>query len=189
MNGKSQPRASKFVTLVGALTVCAGCRDLDRFDTKPGEAYCGSMVAAKFLYDGFIPDNSRPNLGLRLQLDVGALTTQPGTLTTDDAATGICNPQALLQDAPLTSIREVENDALSLLEFGDGREYNFIAWVDSSCVGQLLAVVSLMKNDSVEVRLLKPRQPAGDAGTADDATHRSGFVVFTLAKKKTGCGF
>jgi len=91
-----------------------------------------------------------------------------------------------LENARLRAIEAIQNDALSLIEFGDGREFNFLAWVDSTCQGTLLAVVSLMKTDDVEVRLLKPRpEPALDAGTAD----KPGFIVFRLQRRDDGCAF
>jgi hypothetical protein len=167
-----------------ASLVALGCRDIDRFDTEGTSAYCGSMVSAPFLNDGFLPENGRPNLSMRLHLDTDALTTYPGTLTTDDQV-GICGATPLLTDARLRAIEQVQSDQLSLLEFGDGREYNFFAWVDS-CLGPLLAIVSLMKNDAVEVRLLKPRPESGET---TPAAERPGFVVFTLKRYTEGCGF
>jgi hypothetical protein len=161
-----------------------GCRDVDRFDTEGNSAYCGSMVSAQFLHDGFIPEDGRPNVSMRLQLDTDALTTYPGTLTTDDEV-GICGLNPLFTESRLRAIGHVQSDQLSLLEFGDGREFNFLAWVDS-CLGPVLAVVSLMKNDTVEVRLLKPRPEPGET---TPAAERPGFIVFTLRRYSEGCGF
>jgi len=121
---------------------------------------------------------------MRLQLDTDALTTFPGTLTTDDEI-GICGATPLFGDARLRAIEQVQSDQLSLLEFGDGREFNLLCWVDS-CLGPMLAVVSLMKNDTVEVRLLKPRPEPNDS---TPAAERPGFIVFTLRRYSEGCGF
>jgi hypothetical protein len=158
-----------------------GCRNIERFDTESGAGYCGYMV--NFGNNFFIPPGSRPTLALRLELDIDSLTVQPGFLTTNDTD-GFCVPAPLFDRAPLRAIPEVMNDPLSLLEFGDGREYNFFAWVDSSCQGTMVSVVSLMKNDEVEVRLLKPKpMPAPEALDKD----RPGFILFRLARQDGPC--
>src|SRR5262245_57582772 len=82
----------------------SGCRTLDRFDTKDGDAYCGSIVNAGFVRDGFTPKPSE--LRMRVQIDTDNLQTAPGTLTTndddpndpnppDDAVIGLCAPNPL----------------------------------------------------------------------------------------------
>jgi hypothetical protein len=178
--------SSRPARLVAVALLLAGCRDLERFDTEDGAAYCGSMVSANFLHEGFIPGgSSRPNMQMRLELDTDELATFPGRVWTDDTA-GLCSPAPILQGDRLRAIEEVQNDALSLLEFGDGRDFNFFAWVDSTCQGTLLAIVSLMKTDDVELRLLKARPvPAANAGTAD----QPGFIVFQLKRRDSGCSF
>jgi hypothetical protein len=131
-------------------------------------------------------------------LDTNQLTSVPGFLSSDDAASGLCsaNGQALFQDAPLRAIPEVDHDVLSTLSFGEGHEHDFFAWVDSTCQGTMLAVVSLMKNNQVEMRLFKPaRLPQTGAPPAETP----GFAVFHLTpglratsdnpKPKGGCDF
>jgi len=163
-----------------------GCRDLSRFDTAPGEAYCGSIVTSPFIRKGFTPEGAPPRLPMRLRLDLDKMTTEPGFVSTNDADSGICAPfgLALFTEAPLRAIDEVFHDDLSFVEFGEGREHNFFAWVDSSCQGPVLAVVSLMKSDDVEVRLLKP-------GPAAPATPEAGpgFALFVLRRQAGTCGF
>ena len=103
----------------------------------------------------------------------------PGVITTDDAARGLCSDDGrpLIDQAPLRAIEELSHDPLSLLEFGDGREHNFFGWVDSTCQGTMVAVVSLMSDDKVEVRLLKPAPlPMPDA----PPERRPGFALFPL---------
>nr|PZN29496.1 MAG: hypothetical protein DIU78_00090 [Pseudomonadota bacterium] len=111
-----------------------------------------------------------------------------GTLATDDATDGLCAEagKPLLEDAPLRAIPELDHDPLSTLEFGEGREYNFFGWVDSTCVGTLLAVVSLMRNGEIEVRLLKPAALPPPNAPPD---RRPGFALFHLARRDEGCGF
>lgn len=166
------------------LAMTSACRSLDRFDSKPGTAYCGAMVSAGFVRGGLLPANARPSLGMRLTLDTSKLDTTPGVVSTDDFVRGLCAPLPLFQEAPLRAIPQVANDELSLLEFGNGRELNFFAWVDSTCTETVLAVVSLMKDDSVEVRLLKPA-PENTASPAEGP----GFGIFRLRQQRGTCGF
>ena len=165
------------------------CRDLERFSTAPGEAYCGAMVSAPAFHEGFVRDGAPPVLRLRLELNTDQLTTFPGTLNSDDAARGLCSAteEPLFADAPLHAVPDLVHDPLSLAEFGDGREHNFFAYVDSACLGTLLAVVSLMQNDDVEVRLFKPTPATQIEG---DARARPGFAVFQLRRQPVeDCGF
>jgi hypothetical protein len=117
---------------------------------------------------------------MRLTLDIDALQQAPGTLSTNDREGGPCAPSALFEQAPLQVSQELFSDPLSLLEFGATRDHNFVAWVDSTCQGSALAVVSLMHTGDVEVRLLRregtPEQPA------------PGFGVFQL-RRRTDCEF
>jgi hypothetical protein len=141
-----------------ALLVLGGCRDLDRFDTGTDGAYCGTIVESDFTRKGF---DTLPML--RLTLDIDQLTVAPGTLSSNDP-TGLCSPLAQFEQAPLLVTSELYADPLSLLEFGTSREYNFISWVDSTCLGRTMAIVSLMHDDNVEVRLLRPGSPASTSG-------------------------
>ncbi len=157
-----------------------GCQDLGRFSTKPGEAYCGSIVTAPFIREGF-----DQRLRMRVELDAESLTSRPGTLTTDDAETpgAACAPLSTFDSAQLRVTDQVLSDPLSMLHFGDGRERNFIAWADSTCRGSFLTVVSLMKDETVEVRLLAPS--AAPVGSPADGA----FAVFPLEKQQGDCGF
>lgn len=181
-----QPAA---LAVAGALLALGGCRDLDGFTTRGSGAYCGSLVGDPTFHEGFTPENAPASLRLRLTLDASALRTTPGTLTTDDAGRGLCSEQSgqpLFLESPLRPIPELDHDPLSLLEFGEGRDHNFFAWTDSTCQGTMLALVSLMRNEAVEVRLFKPaRLPPPDAG----ADQKPGFAVFYLQKNDDGCGF
>ena len=176
--------------VITALCACTalGCRDLSRFDTEGEEAYCGSLVSAPVFTEGFVPQGVPPSLNLRLTLDTDALNTLPGTLTTDDADRGLCSDEErpLFDQAPMRAIEEVLHDPLSLLEFGDGREHNFLGWVDSTCQGTMLAVISLMSDGKVEVRLLKPAAlPPPDA----PPDRKPGFALFTLERDADGCDY
>jgi hypothetical protein len=190
-------KSSRATPLAFALFgLLAGCSSLDRFDTKGSSAYCGGLVARPPFADGLLPSGHPPSLILRLNLDVGALTSRGaepvvvGKLSTDDAASGLCsnaeNPGALFTEAPLRTIPTLDHDLLSMLEFPTGRDYNFFGWVDSSCQGTMLAVTSLMRNDDVELRVLKPApQPGAGAGPEETP----GFGMFYLHRDDAGCPF
>jgi hypothetical protein len=165
-----------------------GCRELERFDTPGSSAYCGSIVGAPLFHEGFVGTNAPPSLGLRLKLSTENLSTQPGTLSSNDALTGFCSKDghALFEDAKLRAIPALFHDTLSQLEFGEGHEQDYFAWVDSSCQGTMIAVVSLLTNGQVEVRLMKPAaEPAPNAGPEQSP----GYALFSLARSELGCGF
>jgi hypothetical protein len=168
------------------LLVGSACQNLDRFDTKGSAAYCGDLVAADFVQDGLVPDDWDATLTARLELDVDALDTLPGQLWTSDAEDGLCAPDALFAASQLRAIEQAQNDAIAVLDFGEARDHSFLAWVDSSCQGTMLAVVSLMRTARVEIRLFKPA-PEPDSNAT--AAERPGFGVFLLDRSKEGCSF
>ena len=166
-----------------AAALSLGCRDLDRFSTTDGESYCGNVVTSSFVRSsGFVP-----SARMRLTLDASELSANPGTLWTDDAddetGAGNCAPQSTFDGAKLRTVDKLFHDPLSTLDFGDGREHNFMAWAETTCGGQMLAVVSLMRNDDVEVRLLSPFE------VNDNGESKAEFAVFPLTRKQGTCGF
>jgi hypothetical protein len=161
------------------LSVCAwstlafpvlGCQNVERFDNQDGSAYCGSVVDASFVRQGFAPRTR-----LQLRFDVDHLSSTPGTITSDDEVDGVCAPAATFDRAELRTPSKLSGDPLSLLNFGEAREANLLAWVDSTCDGSYLAVISLMKYDDVEVRLLKGERDA-------EGTEVGPFGVFHLER-------
>lgn len=184
-----RPRSCKLGVLGIAVGLLSGCRDLDEFELREDETFCGSLVSAPLFHEGLLPENVPPSLRLRLDLDVKQLATRPGTLTTDDAVRGLCSPEgrAFFEEAPLRTVEEALHDPISTATIGQGREQNVLAYVDSSCGHSLLAIVSLMAGGSVEVRLFKPGpEPATDTPQRD----RPGFGLFTLERHhEDDCGF
>jgi hypothetical protein len=183
-----------FLALV-ALLALASCRNLDRFDTGEKGAYCGDLVSGPSFHDGFVPDEAPALLRLGMTLDTSKLSTysdnkatQPGFVTSNDRASGLCSErgQALFENAPLRSIPQADHDSIASMSFGEGHDMDFFAWVDSTCQGTMLAVVSLLRKGDVELRLFKPAPiPSEDA----DAARRPGFALFYLHKNDEGCGF
>jgi hypothetical protein len=182
-------RAARLSPAACAALACiagTGCRSLERFDTSGEEHYCGAVVSSSFVLEGFVPAGAPPDLRLRMTLDTTAIASVPARLWTDDSNDGPCSapaggaqPQPLFEGAELRAIERLESDPMSGLEFGEERELNFVGWVDSSCEGTVLAVVSLMKSDDVEVRLLKPAAGGESAW----------FALFPLSKQTGTCGF
>jgi len=116
----------------------------------------------------------------------------PGSLTTNDGSSapvadggassssaGPCKPNKTFDHAPLRVTPQVAHDSLSLMTFEEGQAHNVVAWVDSTCRGKMLAIVSLYNRDRVEVRLLKP---APTKSTSSDA-----FALFTLSRVTGSC--
>jgi hypothetical protein len=168
------------------LCLLGGCRSLDRFDTSPGTAYCGRLVSAEFVRGGLLPLDTGPMLNMRMTLDTSQLDGVPGVIATDDAVRGLCTPLPLFQDAELRGVEQVAHDDLSLLEFGTGREHNFVAYVDSTCQGSMVTIVSLMKDDSVELRVLKPGRMRRAEG---EPLIEPGFGIFKLRQQRGNCRF
>jgi hypothetical protein len=176
------------------LALLGGCDNLDRFDTPGAAAYCGELVAPKFAQDGLLPDDADDEadepLETRLKLDLDDADRHPGKLWTSDAKWGLCTPEPLFDGTPLRTIEQVDNDPIASMDFGEGREHNLFAWVDSSCQGTMLSLLSLMRNGSVELRLFKPApEPAAENTGRVPATERPGFGVFLLKRRSKGCDF
>lgn len=176
-------RAGRPLALLCGLAgiLAAGCKDLSRYDTHTGEAYCGNIVGAEFIRTPERAGGFSQELRLRVTLDTSKLESQPGTLSSNDL-TGPCAPEATFNDSALIPIQELSSDPLSQLSFGDGRDFNFLAWVESTCRGPMLAVVSLMNDEVLELRLLK-----SPAATADGP--RPGFALFRTRLSSGSCGF
>jgi hypothetical protein len=172
-------RSTRPLIAGATLLLAFGCQTLGRFETKGKAAYCGEIVDSKFVWT---PDNQGGfdrQFALRLRIDATELTTNPGTLSSNDADGGPCGGAATFDEAKLVVTPELSNDPLSTLTFEDGQVQNVVAWVDSTCRGKMLAIVSLYKSNHVQVRLLKP-----GANTTND---RDAFALFMLDRYDDGC--
>lgn len=177
------------LVLCALLTATSGCRELKRFDLDEGEAYCGSIVSTPVFHEGFIPSDSPPVLRLKFFLDVNNLTSRPGRLTSDDVERGLCveDGEPLFDDTPLRAIEPVLHDPISELSFGEGHEHSLFAYVDSTCQGTMLALVSLMRSGDIELRLFKPMRLATDDAPPGE---QAGYALFHLKRKdESSCGF
>jgi hypothetical protein len=164
------------------LALLPGCQTLNKFDTTNGSAYCGAIVDAEFIRTTEADGGIQRSIRMCLELNTDKLTTVPGSITTDDGVDGPCAPTPTFQHAALTVTPAIVSDAISNMTFEDGQVDNIIAWVHSSCRGPMLSVVSLYRNDRVEVRLLKPPGTDPTQPKAADA-----FALFPL--ERTAHGF
>jgi hypothetical protein len=186
-------RATSSLLPLGALLLSTlSCRDLERFDTHDKAAYCGELVSGPSFQDGFVA--KEPVLRMSLTLDTSKLSslsgkaTSPGRLTSNDAEAGLCaaQGQALFEGANLRGIPQVDHDAIGAMTFGDGHDEDFFAWVDSTCQGTMLAVVSLLRSGDVELRLFKPMPPPREDAPP---TEKPGFALFYMQRNDQGCDF
>jgi hypothetical protein len=187
------PNVSPWLSLLGLVSLALSCRSLDRFDTSGDAAFCGDLVSGPSFHDGFVAEGEPWNLRLKLDLEASKLSSFSenknaiiGWLTSNDLGAGLCIDQPLFQSAPIRAIPQLYHDTLSTLSFGEGHDEDFFAYVDSTCQGTMVSLVSLLRNGNVEVRLFKPaRLP--DEGAKPDK--RPGYAVFYLTRNEEGCEF
>lgn len=164
-----------------------GCRDLSRFDTNGDAEYCGGLLAPGFASTGLASSgNQSARLRLGLTLSSKTLATRPGLLTSNDAEFGICSPQPLFDEAPLRTIEQALHDDIATMQLGEGHEEDVLTWVDSTCSGSMLAILSLIQDGHVEVRVFRPGPEAAANATI---TESPGFGVFCLEREDSGCDF
>lgn len=167
--------------LVSVLAV-VGCRDASRFSTR-GDRFQGDVVKGSFVRSGIGEDTQ-----LCLTLDMDRLQDAPGTLSTSDGR---------FQAAPLRPIPQIWHDPLSTLNFGDGRIQNLIyavsprsgdAGVAETETEDVLAIVSLMQTDHIEVRLIRGAPQTND-GPRPPGSSQALFGVFNLDRQVGPCAF
>jgi len=155
----------RFRIAIAALFIAGlavACTDVGSFTTDPGECYRGKVVAANFVRQGFEADTY-----LSLTLDTDALADGTG------AAGVVWTSDGRFQAAAVSQMEQLAHDSLALLQFPGGRIRNYLAHAAASDGSQSMLVISLMENDKVEVRVLRP------AG-ADPDLQPSLFGVFDL---------
>lgn len=158
---------------VALLILLAGCRDLSRFSSGPGDRFEGHVVSGSFVRSGIAAETK-----LCLTLDTNRLQDAPGTLSSSDGR---------FSGTPLRPIPQIWHDPLSTLTFGDGRVQNLVyAAAPNGEMQDVLVVVSLMRSEHVEVRLLRGA-PQADAGSPPGAPPV--FGVFDLDREQGPCAF
>lgn len=177
-----------FAAIAGVGLPVIGCDDLARFSTEPAESYCGAVTLASSFRMGF-----SPRVQMRLKLDASRLDgpDSPGTLSTFEIAADGETERRVLDGAELRRMAPLAHDPLSHLEFGDGRERNAIFAVSPADpeAESMLAIVSLLADERVEVRLLRAGSPTSSDGMAPAEGRRPLFGIFTLSRQAGECGF
>ncbi|MDD5306611.1 MAG: hypothetical protein PHU25_04750 [Deltaproteobacteria bacterium] len=148
---------------LGVVTLLvAACTNVGDYSTSLGECYSGSIIDATFVRDGF-----GTGVKMSLTLDVDALgrgARDAGHLVTSDGT---------FQDARLSQMDTLEHDTLSLLQFPGGRVRNYLAYATPAEGPAALVVVSLMEDETMEVRVMRPKDE-------QDAASKPLFGVFKL---------
>lgn len=195
-------RADILIQCLLAISFCSGCRSLDRFDTHNEEAYCGKLLGQEDLSVGFEATawkGGKDESSIAIEsLRTAHLFEERGVaalMTSNDANYGPCSSEQkpLFARAPLRIVGKMLGDKLANLQLADDHEGDFVTFVDSSCSGSMVAVLSLIQNGSLELRLLRP---APAAVAPDDAAYvaptpetTQRFGLFQLTKQKQGCKF
>ncbi len=163
-----------------ALTVllCAACTDVGSFSTDVGECYRGIVVDASFVMAGF-----KPGVKLSLTLDTDALADGRGT------AGVLWTSDGIFDDATISQMEQLAHDSLSLFQFPQGRIRNYLVYVMASDGAPATVVISLMENEEVEVRVMRPKIDLcedGDEDCDDTGSPPALFGVFRLFRE-AGC--
>lgn len=146
-----------------ALSIFA-CNDVTSY-SNTGDHYEGLIVQGAYVRAGLGAD-----VKMYLTFDGANFQNSPGAITTDDGQ---------FRGSALRAIPQEWNDPISLMSFGESRVKSMIYAVTPARPNQadVLAVVSLMKDQSIEVRLV--RSAPGGTMPGDEPL----FGVFQLARK------
>jgi hypothetical protein len=173
-----------------------GCHSSDKFDTRHGEMYCGSLVGQGAVSTGFEElgwEGTSNKSTLALTLNTAELYKKdgiPSVMTSNDATFGPCKPShALFEQAKVRNLGAALGDRLSSMRLNDDHEEDIVTYVDSTCSGSMVGILSLVKNGDVEMRLLRPAPLSATNDAAVAETDKARFGLFVLSKSKTGCGF
>ena len=135
------------------LTAAVACQDVGEYSTAMGECYKGEIIASGFVRKGF-------GTGVTLTLSVDTNALGRG----DPAAGYLSTSDGTFRDAPVSQMEPLSHDSLSLFQFPGGRVQNYLAHATPVSGQSALVVISLMENEDVEVRVLRP------AGQGDDSS-------------------
>ena len=164
--------------LLSTVLLCAACTDVGSFSTEVGECYRGIIVDASFIRAGF-----EPGVKLSLTLDTDALADGRGT------AGILWTSDGIFDDANISQMEQLAHDSLSLFQFPQGRIRNYLLYVATSDGAPATVVISLMENEEVEVRVMRPKIDLcedGDEDCENSASPPALFGVFKLIRE-AGC--
>lgn len=168
------PKQAASFAIGAAALLIGGCADISSYRTADDEKYCGNVISAAMVRHGF-----EETAKMRLSLDTHSLQQKPGVLSTSDA---------VFDNAEMFALAQLQNDALSSLQFGEGRTRNIVLGAQPTRGPTALVVVSLMDDGNVEVRVVRGAPPAA-SDQPQDQPDDGLFGVFPLKKEKGLCGF
>jgi hypothetical protein len=161
-------RSARRCLAVALASALAACEHPGRYSTGKGSLE-GIVEGSDFVRAGFA-------VGTRvcLELDTRKLQEKPGTISLSDGR---------LARTALRPIPALASDTLSNLSFADGQVRNLVFAVRerSSTPRDVLAIVSLLDDDRVELRLL-------DGAPGEDVPDAL-YGVFPLERKDTPCSY
>jgi hypothetical protein len=163
-------KSTVLAAALAASLLASGCRALEGFSTQEGEIYKGTIVAAPAAPDG----GPEPVDPIRNGIDVdgdtiddvfGRDTAMVMTLRVEEFQTSnvahVTTSDGLLVNAPLLSVEQLWRDTLSGLTFPAGRLRSGLYFVRAApdapgglADTELIAILSLMVDGSVELRLI-----------------------------------
>lgn len=184
-----------------ALLTTLSCHGVDRFDTRSGEVYCGKLVGQRVISLGFEEPgwsgSANENTMELANLRTGELFKGNGIaaeVSSNDAVFGPCaaEQKPLFDRSKLRTIGSTLGDRLSAMQLGEDHDEDFVTFLDSTCSGSMVAILSLIQDGKVELRLLRPAKAAtldAEQPTASSPDQVERFGLFQLTKTKEGCGF
>ena len=146
------------------LLLLFACNDVSTY-SNTNDHYEGQIVQGPYIRAGLGAD-----VTMYLTFDGAHFQDSPGSITTNDGR---------FRGGALRPIPQEWHDTISLMSFGDGRVKSMIYAVAPARPEEAdaLAVVSLMKDESIEVRLV--RSAPGRTMPGDEPI----FGVFRLERK------
>ena len=157
--------ASAFAVLV--FSALFSCQELSSYKNN-GDHYEGLITQGTFVRTGF-----GDSVKMCLTIDTDKLQQEPGELRTSDGS---------FKKGTLRAVPQTFHDPVSTLQFGQGREKNYLYFTQISDGTDALAVLSLMKNGDVEVRVVRGAPGGGQSPTQL-------FGVFPLKREPGACSF
>lgn len=155
-------------TVVLAAGLLVGCRDFSAYSNH-GDHFEGAVAPGAFIRAGMPAD-----LRVCVELDASSMQANPGSLVTSNGW--------IPAGTKLRPLPHVQNDSLSLLEFGEGRAKTTLFAVTPAGEADATVFLSFMNDDKLEVRLLR-------SGPRDDAPNDYVFGVFGLTRQPGPCPF
>lgn len=153
-----------------SLLLLVACNDVTSYSTS-GDHFEGAILQGPFVRAGMGGD-----VRMCLGFDGARFQDGPGAISTNDGR---------FRGAALRPIPQSWHDPISLLSFGDDRTRSMVYATAPNGEADVLSIVSLMRDGSIEVRLVRSA-PGRDAPPMGDAPV---FGVFHLVRTKGACPF